>query len=140
MVLPRFIQAALAGKPIPVHGDGSQIRSFTYVKDAVRAIADLSLEKKAEGEIFNVGNGQPVTIKALALKVKKATRSSSRIEYISYKKVYGDKAADFEDIRRRIPDISKIKKLIGYRPRYDLEAIIHDVIEYHRAKKRIAGR
>lgn len=128
MVLPRFIKTALAGEPIPVYGDGFQIRSFTYVKDAVRAIVDLSLEKKAEGEIFNVGNGQPVTIKALALQVKKATRSVSRIAYIPYKKAYGDKAADFEDIRCRIPDISKIKKLLGYRPRYDLEAIVHETV------------
>ena len=133
MVLPRFIQAALAGKPIPVYGDGSQIRSFTHVKDAVRAIVDLSLRKKAEGEIFNVGNGQPTSIKALALQVKKATRSVSRIEFIPYKTAFGKKAADFEDIRCRIPDISKIKKFLGYRPRYDLKAIVQDVVCYYRA-------
>jgi len=129
MVLPRFIQAALDGKPIPVYVDGSQIRSFTYVKDAVRAIVELSLEKKAEGEIFNVGNGEPVTIKDLAFAVKAATHSASRIKYISYKKAYGSKAGDFEDIRCRIPDISKIKKLIGYRPQYDLEKIVHCTVK-----------
>ncbi len=135
MVLPRFIQAALAGKPIPVYGDGSQIRSFTYVKDAVRAIVDLSLEKKAEGEIFNVGNGQPVTIKALAWKVKKATRSVSRIDYIPYKKAYRGRAVDFEDIRCRIPDISKIKKLLGYRPQYNLIKIVQETINYAKEGK-----
>ena len=130
MVLPRFIEEALSGKPIIVYDDGLQVRSFTYVKDVTRAIVDLSLEKKAEGEIFNIGNDQPITIKELAAKVKEKTRSSSEIKYISYDQAYGDRSADFEEIGCRIPDISKIKTLLGYQPQYDIEQIIENTIEY----------
>jgi UDP-glucose 4-epimerase len=130
MVLPKFIRAALEGKPLKVHEDGSQTRSFTYVEDAVRAVVDLSLEKKAEGEVVNVGNNHPVSIKALALMVKKTTHSVSKIQYVPYSKAYGRRSADFEDMPCRVPDIAKIKKLIGYRPKYDLEKIIRNTLQY----------
>ncbi len=131
MVLPRFIEKALLNKPIPVYGDGSQIRTFTYVKDAVRAIVDLSLTKKAEGEAFNIGSDQPISIMELAKKVKEKTNSKSKIKIIPYEKAYGK---DFEDIECRIPDISKIKKIINYQPKYDLDIMIEETVEYIKSK------
>ncbi len=136
MVIPRFIEEALSGKPITVYGDGSQIRSFTYVKDVTRAIVDLSLEKKAEGETFNIGNDQPITIKDLAVKVKEKTRSPSAIKFIPYEQAYGGNSADFEDIECRIPDISKIKNLLRYQPQYDINLIIENTVEYFVNKKK----
>jgi len=129
MVLPKFIRAAIAGKPLRVHGDGSQRRSFTYVKDAVWAIVELSLERKAAGQVFNIGNDQPVSVKALAQKVKKATGSASKVRYIPYSKAYGRRSADFEDMPCRIPDISKIRKLLGYKPQYRLDDIIRETVD-----------
>jgi UDP-glucose 4-epimerase len=131
MVLPRFIKAALLDKSIIVYGDGSHVRSFCYVKDVVDALVALSLNKKAEGEIYNLGNDEPITMKQLALLVKRLTGSDSKVAYISYKKAYGKNAADFEDIECRIPDISKIKKLIKFKPKYDLEDIIKKTAAYY---------
>lgn len=130
MVLPRFVEAALSGKPITVYGNGAQIRSFAYVKDVVRAIADLSLEKKAEGEIYNIGNDQPISIKKLAQKVKQAAQSTSEIRHIPFQEAFGGRSADFEEIDCRIPNISKIKNLLGYQPKYDIDSIIRNTIKY----------
>lgn len=127
MVLPSFVQSALLGKPITVFGDGTQSRSFTHVIDVVGALIDLMNEPRAEGDIFNVGNGKEVTIKDLAVKVKEMTGSDSEIEYIPYEKAYGP---GFEDMERRCPNIDKIHNLIGYEPSYDLSAIIQSVIDY----------
>jgi len=127
MVLPNFVQSALLGKPISVYGEGTQSRSFTHVNDVVGAITKLMDEPSAEGEIFNVGNNKEVTINELALKVKKMTDSDSEIEHIPYEKAYGP---GFEDMKRRCPNIKKINKLIGFKPSYDLEAMIQSVIDY----------
>jgi UDP-glucose 4-epimerase len=127
MVLPNFVQSALMGKPIPVYGDGTQSRSFTHVKDVVGALIKLMAEPKAEGEIFNVGNDHEITINELAQKVKEMTGSNSEIEYVVYEKAYGP---GFEDMERRCPNIEKIKKLIGFKPTYNLETIIQNVIDY----------
>lgn len=127
MVLPNFVQSALLGKPIPVFGDGNQTRSFAHVKDVVDAIIRLMEEPKAEGDVFNVGNDQEVTINELARKVKAMTGSNSEIEHIPYEKAYGP---GFEDMERRQPNIEKIRKLIGFEPKYDLDAIIQSVIDY----------
>jgi UDP-glucose 4-epimerase len=127
MVLPNFVQSALLGKPITVYGDGDQTRSFTHVRDAVDAMTGLMSEPAAEGDVFNVGNDKEVTINELAEKVKKMTGSSSAIEHIPYEKAYGP---GFEDMRRRCPNIEKIRKLIGFQPKYDLEAMIQSVIDY----------
>jgi UDP-glucose 4-epimerase len=127
MVLPRFIHQALASEPLTVYGDGSQVRSFTYVKDAVKVIADLSAEPKAEGQIFNIGADQPISIGNLALKVKKRTGSNSSIRYIPYGEVYG---SDFEDVRCRIPDVSKIRKLLRFSPEYDIDRIVDSTVEH----------
>ncbi len=127
MVLPNFVQSALLGKPISVYGDGKQTRSFTHVRDVVDAITGLMNEPGAEGDVFNVGNDKEVTINELAEKVKKMTGTSSPIEHVSYEKAYGP---GFEDMRRRCPNIEKIRKLIGFEPKYDLEAMIQGVIDY----------
>ncbi|MBN2124859.1 MAG: GDP-mannose 4,6-dehydratase [Deltaproteobacteria bacterium] len=127
MVLPNFVQSALLGKPITVFGDGNQTRSFTHVKDVVGALVKLMVEPRAEGDVFNVGNDQEVTINELAEKVKVMTGSASDIEHISYEKAYGP---GFEDMERRCPNIDKIKGLIGFKPRHNLDAIVQSVIDY----------
>jgi nucleoside-diphosphate-sugar epimerase len=127
MVLPNFVQSALLGKPISVYGDGDQTRSFTHVHDVVEAITGLMSEPRAEGDVFNVGNDKEVTINELAEKVKKMTGSNSPIEHVSYEKAYGP---GFEDMRRRCPNIEKIRNLIGFKPKYDLEAMIQGVIDF----------
>jgi UDP-glucose 4-epimerase len=127
MVLPSFVQSALLGKPIGVFGDGTQSRSFTHVNDVVKAITKLMDEPAAEGEIFNIGNDTEVTINELAQKIKEMTGSDSEIEHIPYEKAYGP---GFEDMKRRCPNIEKVKNLIGFEPSYDLTAMIQSVIDY----------
>ena len=127
MVMPIFVQSALMGKPILVYGDGTQTRSFGHVKDVIEGLINLMEEPRAEGDVFNVGNDQEVSIQALAEKVKEMTGSDSEIEYMSYEKAYGP---GFEDMERRCPNLEKIKTLIGYVPTYNLEDIIQSVIDY----------
>jgi UDP-glucose 4-epimerase len=127
MVLPNFVQSALLGKPITVYGDGTQTRSFAHVSDVIGALIKLMDDPRAEGDVFNVGNDEEVSIKGLALKVKEMTNSPSEIEYIPYEKAYGP---GFEDMERRCPNIGKVKELIGYKPAHNLEAIIQSVIDY----------
>jgi UDP-glucose 4-epimerase len=131
MVLPTFVRQALAGQPITVFGDGKQSRSFTYVGDVVDALVKLADEPRAVGEVFNVGNTGEVTIADLAARVKTMTGSNSPIEYIPYDEAY---EAGFEDMPRRVPDISKLCALIGYRPKHELDEIIQTVIEHIRQK------
>jgi len=127
MVIPNLVQSALLGKPITVYGDGRQTRSFTYVTDAVRGMTDLMEHPKAIGDVFNVGSEEEVSINSLARKIKKKTNGSSEIVHIPYEKAYGK---GFEDMRRRIPDTSKMKRLINYKPTIDLDGIVDKVIEY----------
>ncbi len=128
MVLPNFVQKALIGKPIIIYGDGKQSRSFIHVYDAVDAMIRLMNEPRAVGQVVNVGNEHEVTIIDLAQMVKQMTGSSSDIEYLSYERAYGP---GFEDMQRRSPDITRLKNLIGYEPKNDLQAIIRSVIEYY---------
>ncbi|MFZ7110773.1 MAG: GDP-mannose 4,6-dehydratase [Desulfatiglandales bacterium] len=130
MVLPTFVQSALLGKAITVYGDGTQTRSFTHVRDVVKALTRLMHEPRAEGDIFNVGNNQEVSINDLAQKVREMTGSDSVIEHIPYEKAYGP---GFEDMERRCPNIDKIKNLVGFEPEHDLDRIIQDVIDYFKA-------
>jgi UDP-glucose 4-epimerase len=130
MVLPTFVRQALAGHPITVFGDGTQSRSFTYVGDVVEALIKLSQEPRAIGEVFNIGNAGEVSIHELAEKVKAMTGSASPIQIIPYDEAY---EAGFEDMPRRVPDISKIRALIGYEPKMNLDQIIDTVIEHFRA-------
>ena len=129
MVLPTFVRQALAGSPITVFGDGTQSRSFTYVGDVVGALIALATEPKAVGEVFNIGNVGEVSMTDLAMKVKAMTGSASPIHYVPYDEAY---EAGFEDMPRRVPDISKISTLIGYQPKLGLDDIIGHVIEYFR--------
>jgi UDP-glucose 4-epimerase len=130
MVLPTFVRQALSGNPITVFGDGTQSRSFTYVGDVVDALMRLAEEPRAIGQVFNIGNIGEVSMMELAEKVKTMTRSSSPIQIIPYDQAY---EAGFEDMPRRVPDISKIREMIGYEPKLDLDQIIHTVIEHIRA-------
>ncbi|MBP7056422.1 MAG: GDP-mannose 4,6-dehydratase [Candidatus Omnitrophica bacterium] len=136
MVLPRLIGEAMQNKPLTVHGDGRQLRSFTYIDDAVGALIDLSLSEKAEGDIFNIGSNEVISIRDLAKKIKKKIGLKKEIRYITYRKAFGRNAPNFEDMMCRIPDITKIKKVIGYKPKYDIEAIIDNTIAYFRDKGR----
>jgi UDP-glucose 4-epimerase len=129
MVIPNFVQKALINKPIVVHGDGSQSRSFTYIADVVEALIGLVVEPRAEGLVVNVGGTEEVTIKDLALLVKEMAGSESVIEYIPYDKAYGP---GFEDMKRRCPDISRIRELVGFEPKVDLRGIIQSVIDYYK--------
>ena len=131
MVLPTFVRQALAGQPITVFGDGTQSRSFTYVGDVVDALIGLAANKRAIGEVFNVGNMGEVTIADLAERVKAMTGSCSPIHYIPYDQAY---EAGFEDMPRRVPDISKIREFVGYEPKVKLDDIIRSVIEFMRAR------
>jgi UDP-glucose 4-epimerase len=128
MVLPRFVSAALNNEPLSVYGSGDQIRCFCHVADAVRALLLVMDSDNAVGEVFNVGNNQQITIMELAKKVIEITGSKSTIEKISYDKAYPD---GFEDMQRRVPDISKIKRVLGWQPEIDLDQIIKDIALFH---------
>ena len=125
MVVPNFVQQALAGQPITVFGDGTQSRSFTYVGDVVRAVVALINEPRAVGDVFNIGNGTEITIGDLALRIKQMTGSQSPIVRIPYDQAY---EAGFEDMPRRVPDIAKIRALVGYEPTVELDEILTRVI------------
>ena len=129
MVIPNFVRQALAGQPITVFGDGTQSRSFTYVGDVVRAMLALIDEPRAIGQVFNIGNGEEISIGALAERVRSLAGSSSPIVTIPYAQAY---EAGFEDMPRRVPDISKIRSLVGYEPTVGLDEILTRVVEYFR--------
>jgi len=129
MVLPSFVQQALSGAPITVFGDGTQSRSFTYVGDVVECLLKLVNEPKAVGQVFNIGNKEEVTILKLAEIVKSLTGSASPIEFIPYDQAYEE---GFEDMPRRVPDLTKVRQLVGYEPKVQLNEIITKVIDYFR--------
>ena len=129
MVIPTFTKQALLGRPITVFGDGKQSRCFTHVKDVVKGTIDLAIHPNAMGGIFNIGNTEEISIENLAKLVKKLTGSNSEIIYIPYEDAYED---GFEDMRKRVPDISKIQKLIGYNTTMNIENTIKSVIKYYR--------
>ncbi|MFB3895835.1 MAG: GDP-mannose 4,6-dehydratase [bacterium] len=128
MVLPRFVKAALLNHPIPVYGDGNQTRCFCYVGDMVKALLSLPHKPKAVGEVFNIGSNHEISIKHLAERVKKIAKSSSPIIFIPYEKAY---EKGFEDMHRRVPDITKIRKMVGFKPAVKLDELIKKVIEYY---------
>ena len=124
MVVPRFVQAALNNEPLTIYGDGTQSRVFCHVHDAVQAIVTMAANDETIGDVFNVGGTGEVTIKQLAEKVIALTGSKSPVTYTSYSDAY---PAGFEDIQRRVPDISKVKSAIGWAPTKDLTQIISDI-------------
>jgi UDP-glucose 4-epimerase len=128
MVVPRFVSAALKNEPLSVYGSGEQIRCFCHVDDAVRALLLVMDSEKAVGQVFNVGNNQQITIAELAKKVIELTGSTSSIEKIAYEKAYPE---GFEDMQRRVPDISKIKHVLGWTPGINLDQIIKDIAAFN---------
>ncbi len=131
MVLPRFIDQALAGGPILVYDDGRQIRCFAHVSDVVRGVLDLMACPAAVGRVFNLCSDQPITIGELAETVARVVEPRPAIRHIPYAEAY---APGFEDIRCRIPDLTRIRQAIGYRPRYEIEAIVRGFLEWRRGQ------
>lgn len=131
MVIPNFVQQALAGKPITVFGDGTQTRSFTHVADVVGALLRLVDEPNAIGQVINLGNIEEVSIQRLAERVRELSGSTSPIKLVPYDEAY---ESGFEDMPRRVPDLSKAEAMIGYKPRYSLDDILVQVIEYFSRK------
>jgi UDP-glucose 4-epimerase len=131
MVIPNFVRQALAGEPITVFGDGTQSRAFTHVADVVGALIKLVLEPKAIGQVINIGNMQEISIEALAERVRTLAGSKSPIKHIPYDEAY---ESGFEDMPRRVPDLTRIKSLIEYDPKHDLDSILTQVIDYFRRK------
>jgi UDP-glucose 4-epimerase len=128
MVVPRFVSAALKNEPLSVYGSGDQIRCFCHVSDAVRGLLLVMDSDQAVGEVFNVGNNQQITIMELANKVIEIAGSKSTIEKIAYEKAYPE---GFEDMQRRVPDISKIKQVLGWSPEINLDQIIKDIAAFN---------
>jgi UDP-glucose 4-epimerase len=131
MVIPNFVRQALAGEDITVYGDGSQSRCFAHVSDVVGALMRLIESQKAVGEVYNIGSDREVTILQLAERIKSLTGSDSGIVFTPYEQAYEE---GFEDMLRRVPDLSKIHKLIDYQPAFDLDEILKSVIDYHRSE------
>ncbi|WP_103029449.1 GDP-mannose 4,6-dehydratase [Salinibacter altiplanensis] len=125
MVIPSFVERALAGDPIKVHGDGTQTRCFTHVADAVWATQKLLDAPEAEGEVFNIGQGTEISINELAKRIRSMTNSDSEIVHVPYEEVYGP---EFEDMKRRTPDVSKLHAATGYVPQHSTDDILRDVI------------
>ena len=131
MVIPNFVRQALAGEAITVFGDGTQSRSFTHVTDVVHALIALMNEPKAIGQVINIGNTEEVTMMALAERVRAVANSNSPIRLVPYDEAY---ESGFEDMPRRLPDLGKIRQMIGYHPRFSLDDILVHVIEYFRSQ------
>jgi UDP-glucose 4-epimerase len=129
MVVPTFVQQALLGHAITIYGDGTQTRSFTHVKDVVKALIGIAYHAEAVGQVFNIGNNKEISIEALAKRIREKTSSSSEIVYIPYDQAYEE---GFEDMLRRVPDITKINRLIGFAPEAGIEEIIDSVIDYYK--------
>jgi len=128
MVVPRFVDSALKGEALSVYGSGEQIRCFCHINDAVKGLLLVMDSDKAVGEVFNVGNNQQISIMELAKKVIEITGSKSTIEKIAYEKAYPQ---GFEDMQRRVPDISKIKTVLGWSPQLNLDQIIKDIAAFN---------
>jgi UDP-glucose 4-epimerase len=132
MVIPTFVKQALAGRPITVYGSGKQTRCFCYVGNVIGALMKLMDDPKAVGEVFNVGSNQEISILDLAKKVKELTKSDSEIVLVPYDEAYEE---GFEDMPRRVPDISKVNKQVGFKPEMDLDGILKSVIDFHSGKQ-----
>ena len=131
MVIPVFVRQALAGEPITVFGDGTQSRSFTHVTDVIGALMKLIGEPKAVGQVINIGNTEEIAIAKLAERVRDLAGSASPIKFVPYDQAY---ESGFEDMPRRVPDLNRVRALVGYEPRYTLDDILMHVIDYFRKK------
>ena len=132
--MPRFVSQALAGELITVYGDGQHKRSFTYVKDVVKAVADVSQTPAAEGQVFNIGSDREISIQDLAELIRTLLDSKSEVTHVPFREVYG---VDFEEAERRRPDISKIQSFIDYHPNTDLQAIVREIANDLRGHSRV---
>ena len=130
MVVARFVQAAVAGLPLEIHGDGTQTRTFCHVQDTIRALKGLMESEESTGQIFNVGSRNHISVGGLATRILELAGSSSEIVYVPYDKVYG---LGIDDMLHRVPAIEKIRDAIGWEPEHDLDRILMDVIEHARA-------
>ncbi len=137
MVIPRFVSQAIRGEPLLVHGTGKQSRCFLHVKDVVGAMIKLIEEPRAVGDVFNLGSQEEVTIEALAKKVIALSGSASTIRFLPYDEAYEE---GFEDMLRRVPDITKIRTLIDFEPTVDLEGIIMSVLDAQRGRSSARGK
>jgi UDP-glucose 4-epimerase len=137
MVLPRFVEAAMTGRDLVVHDDGLQQRCFAHVADVVQAVITLVDSSATHGHVYNIGSDQPITILDLAKRVRTLVNPSVSIRFQSYAEAYDQ---DFEDIRRRVPDLSRIRKAIGYQPKHDLDGIIHDVWESKKLENQVLSK
>jgi UDP-glucose 4-epimerase len=126
MVIPRFVQAALAGGPVQVYDDGNQVRCFMHVRDTVRAVIDLMHAPAAVGQVFNIGNDEAITIRQLAEHVIRLANAAAKLDHLSYEKAYGP---GFEDVRCRIPALDRLRNTINFLPQFSIEDILHEVIE-----------
>lgn len=135
MVIPAMVQRALSGQPILVFGDGQQSRCFSAVHDVVRGVLMLMDKSEAMGEVFNIGSDEEVTVFDLAQRIKRLCRSDSVIELVPYDHVYGQ---SYEDMRRRVPDLKKIRRYTGFRPQHSLEQLLEMTIRDHCEQMRIA--
>ena len=124
MVVPRFVQAALANEPITIYGDGKQTRCFAHVYDVVDAVLAIAFANNTIGKVINIGNDFEISINGLAKKIIDETASKSGIVYVPYEEAYGD---GFEDMERRVPNIELINQLVGWKPRRDLSTMIADI-------------
>lgn len=131
MVVPTFVRQGLRGEPITVYGDGEQSRCFAHVKDIVGCLVKLIDCPEARGQVVNVGNQEEVSIVQLAERVGELTGKGSEIVKIPYEEAYGE---GFDDMRRRVPDLTRVKSLVGYEPQNDLDAILRDVVEFERSR------
>jgi UDP-glucose 4-epimerase len=129
MVIPRFVSAALENKDIEIYGTGEQTRCFTHVLDVVDALCAISHKPETIGEIINIGNNFEISIKNLAQKVIELTGSNSKLVFKNYQDVYDN---NFEDMQRRVPNLEKIKRLVGWEPRRNLDEIIKDVVDFEK--------
>jgi UDP-glucose 4-epimerase len=131
MVIPRFVGQALAGGPVLVHDDGNQVRCFMHVRDTVRAVIELMQSRPAVGQIFNIGSDEAITIRQLAELVVRLANPSAKIEHISYSQAFGP---GFEDVRCRIPDLTRLRTTLNFVPKYSMADILHEVIASEQRK------
>lgn len=136
MVLPRFVDAALAGGPLVVHDDGRQVRCFAHVSDVVRAVLGLMQQPAAAGGVFNIGSDRPIAILELARRVIAAVDPGLKIEFQSYADAY---SASFEDCRRRVPDLTRLGNLLDFHPEHELDDVIREVIAWKRQQQDVSG-
>ncbi len=132
MVIPRFVDQALSGGPVVVYDDGEQVRCFGHVREVVDAVIGLVETPAAHGSVFNIGSDEPVSIRGLAQEIIRRVDPQIRIEYLPYRDAYGD---DFEDVRRRVPDVSKLATTLGRKPSMKLGEILDDIIHWKRSQR-----